>query len=173
MTARIFVTTYSIYNNGLQFKSNKHGFWLDVCDYDEDQLIENFNEVDPSCFNDHELMFTDYEGFPSSLYSESSLDIEAIQSYDLLDDDQKEIIELLLDNHYCKTVQDAIDKLDDCYIFDGDLTDYAIQYCEDCGLKVEDSFLSNYIDYESMGRDLYHDGEILKISHSKLLIINF
>lgn len=172
-SAKVFITTYSIYNQGKQFASDKHGFWLDVSDLNFDDLTENFNEVDPICTNDHEFMFTDYEGFPESLYSESGMNFDAISEYDDLEESEKELVSLLLDHGCVCDISDAIKKVSDgeCYIFDGDLADYARDITEQCN-NIPDH-LQNYIDYNAMGRDMSYDGNLIEINHDKLLVICF
>lgn len=167
--ARVFVTTYSIYNQGKQFASNKHGFWIDVEDLDFDQLTENFNSLDPICSNDHEFMFTDYENFPSVLYSESGMDFEAIKEFDDLADDKKEVVELLLSNRIKPNVQSAIDSAENYHIFEGSLYDYGYAHIED-GCYEIDEYLRDYLDFEAIGRDLYTNGEMVLISHNRYLV---
>lgn len=83
---RIFLTDYASYNNGTQFE---FGHWVDLSEFnDADQLNEyilnHFAEADEKSPLDEygskreEIMITDYEGFPESLYSESSMDFEKI-----------------------------------------------------------------------------------------------
>lgn len=170
MTAKIFVTTYSIYNQGRQFESNKTGFWLDCANYDEGALMENFNAVDPGCANNHELMFTDFEGFPKALYSESGIDFDMIAEWEALSDEQQEIVELLVDNGIVSDFSEAISSADDCYIFEGSLGDYAYELSSGCD-NIPDH-LKNYIDWDAMGRDMCYDGNIIEIGYNRLLIAN-
>ena len=170
MTAKVFITTYSIYNQCRQFESNQTGFWLDCADYDFDALNANFNEVDPDCADDHEFMFTDYEGFPSALYSESGIDFDTIAEWEALDTEKQEIAELLLDHGIVTSLQDAISNADDCYIFEGSLGDYAYDISEQCD-NIPDH-LKNYINWDAMGRDMSYDGNIVEIGHDRLLIAN-
>lgn len=73
---KIFITDYASYNNGSQFE---FGHWINLKDYsDADELMEyiknHFAEVDkisPLDSPREELMITDFEGFPETLYSES------------------------------------------------------------------------------------------------------
>jgi hypothetical protein len=84
-TPRIFLTDYASYNNGTQFE---FGHWLDLADFsDADELIQyinnHFAEADKKSPLDsprEEIMITDFEGFPESLYSEamSKKDFEKI-----------------------------------------------------------------------------------------------
>ena len=82
-TAKIFVTDYASYNNGSQFE---FGHWLDLDQFtDADELNEyilnHFKECDeikPLDSPREEVMITDYEGFPDSLYSESGINFEKL-----------------------------------------------------------------------------------------------
>ena len=69
-TPKLFLTDYASYNEGTQFK---YGHWVDLSDFSDadefqDYINEHFEKVGIS---DPEPMFTDFEGFPSYLYSES------------------------------------------------------------------------------------------------------
>lgn len=82
-TAKLFVTDYASYNEGKQFK---FGHWVELNDFTD---AEEFNEYLTNHFNnvvglqDFEPMYTDFEGFPASLYSESlsNTDLEKIFKY--------------------------------------------------------------------------------------------
>ena len=95
----VFVTTYSLYNNGDQFKNNYTGFWITVQELqDNEELIESsFDIQDPTQAQSHEYMYTDYDCFPESMYSESHIDIDAILDWNDYSDDNKELAEL-----YCE-----------------------------------------------------------------------
>lgn len=168
----IFVTTYSLYNQGRQFANEFTGFWLSCDDFENNSglINESFNIQDPACFDDHEYMFTDYQNFPSSLYSECSIDFELIEQWAGLDDADKEKINAYLE-HVDNDLSEAIEKIDDYYIFDGDRGDYAREICEQC--ENIPAHLEYYIDYDAMGRDMEIDGNMIEISHNELLIICF
>ena len=171
MTAKVFITTYSLYSQGRQFESDQTGFWLNCADYDLDELTDNFNLVDPVCNNDHEFMFTDFEGFPDSLYSESGIDFETIVKWEYLESEQQIIVEVLLDNNYVSDISEAIEKCEECYIFEGDLADYAQEITESC--YDIPGYLVNYINYEKMGNEMLYDGNIIDINNNQLLIMHF
>lgn len=75
---KVFLTDYASYNEDRQFE---FGHWVDLSDYsDEEELFEyiteHFKKADEESplfggAKREEYMFTDYEGFPESLYSES------------------------------------------------------------------------------------------------------
>lgn len=169
---QIFVTTYSLYNGGLQFKNDFTGFWITVAEYaDNSRLInDSFNIQDPDQEDDHEYMITDYGNFPSELYSESGIDCDKINEWYNLDDDDKEKIKAYTDL-VSDDLSEAIEKKDEMYIFEGDRGDYAKETCEDCGDVPE--WLSGYVDWDSMGRDMACDGNIHEIGTNELLILQF
>lgn len=73
---KIFLTDYASYNEGTQFE---FGHWVDLYGFtDASDLMEyirdHFEECDKESPLDsprEEIMITDFEGFPESLYSES------------------------------------------------------------------------------------------------------
>lgn len=77
-TPKLFLTDYASYNNGTQFE---FGHWVDLSDFsnadDFQEYIKNhFKEADeksplPCGTPREETMFTDFEGMPRALYSES------------------------------------------------------------------------------------------------------
>lgn len=113
--ARIFLTDYASYNNGSQFE---FGHWVDLADFDSaDELNEyiqdHFNEADkksplPCGTPREEVMITDFEGLPESLYSESNMNFEQLFNlFDYLDENGIKSLEneddnlLGIWNEYC------------------------------------------------------------------------
>lgn len=117
-TAKLFVTDYASYNDGKQFE---HGHWVDLTDFDD---ADGFNEYlkehfEKAGINDPEPMFTDFEGFPSSYYSESmsQSELEKLFKYIELDYENKSDDEKIgLWNEYCAEQNNG----DDIYAFDED-----------------------------------------------------
>jgi antirestriction protein len=73
MTARLYVGTYAKYNNG-----SINGAWIDLEDHgDKVSFLAACAELHKD-ESDPELMFQDFEGFPRSLYSESSVSDETV-----------------------------------------------------------------------------------------------
>jgi len=71
MTAQIYVGTYAKYNAG-----SIAGAWLNLEDYqDKDAFLKACAELHKD-EEDPELMFQDFEGFPSNFYSESGIEEE-------------------------------------------------------------------------------------------------
>lgn len=124
-TPRIFLTDYASYNNGSQFE---FGHWVDLTDFsDEDELSEyisnHFKEADKKSPLDsprEEIMITDYEGFPESMYSESGMDFGKVYKYISLDWDSKDEHEKVsLWNEYCS----EIGREGELFTFDEDFFD--------------------------------------------------
>jgi antirestriction protein len=66
-TARLYVGTYAKYSAG-----SIKGAWLDLTDYSSrEEFLDAARELHAD-ESDPELMFQDFEGFPSAWYSESS-----------------------------------------------------------------------------------------------------
>ena len=147
----VYVGTYRKYNDG-----NLFGMWVDLTkcgDYD------TFMEV---CHNLHadeedpELMFQDYECFPSAWYSESGIDedtFDKIMEYANLDDDDREAYEAFVDAFG----NDSIDSFKERYMGKWDseeaFAEHIIDECYD--LTDMMGHLSSYFDYQAYARDLF------------------
>lgn len=174
-TPRLFVTTYGLYNDGRQFESDDTGFWFDVGDYDIEDLENHFKEK--GLDDDPELMFTDFEGFPDSLYSESMSqdDLNKIEAYSDLNDDQQKIIEFLV-NDYGFDLDQAISKLDDIYVYDGSITDYVEDEAvpmlfDSLGLdKHQADEIEKYFDYDSYAQTLEINGELHEVDPNTTIV---
>jgi hypothetical protein len=122
-TAKLFVTDYASYNEGNQFE---HGHWVDLSDFSS---ADDFNEYLENHFSecgieDPEPMFTDFEGFPDSLYSESMSSEDLEQIFEYLECEYKMQVCFLLEQGY--EISDAISKAKDLLYIE-DTTD-AIYY---------------------------------------------
>ena len=152
-TPRIYVGTYAKYNDG-----SIEGAWLDLEDYSDS------TEFEEACQalhgeGEHEFMFQDHEGIPDRFISESHLDPEVWDAWVNLDEDDKELLEVYLDN----VDQDGdLDKARESFSgkFDSE-EDWAANYWEETGLldSIPES-LRNYIDYEQYARDCRLGGDI-------------
>jgi antirestriction protein len=161
MTARIYVGTYAKYNAG-----SIAGKWLDLEDYaDKDAFLEACRELHKD-ESDPELMFQDFEGFPRSLYSESSIN-EAIWEWLELDEGDRELLavyqEHIDESGDIETARESfLGKFDSA-------EDWAAQFLDDTGMLSEvPESLRNYIDFEAYARDagyngmsfIRHDGDV-------------
>lgn len=129
--AKIFLTDYASYNNGTQFE---FGHWLELDQFsDADELMdyikEHFEECDEKSPLDsprEEIMITDFEGFPSELYSESMGKNEfekVFQLFEYMEDNNIDSLKnegenlLELWNEYCRENASGDDEI---YHFDDD-----------------------------------------------------
>lgn len=165
MTARIYVGTYAKYIGGA---------WLDLEDYADKEAFHaaclelHKDEVDP------ELMFQDFEGFPRSYYSESSVP-EALWEWLALDEHEQE---LLAAYQHGVTDDGTIEQARGAFIGKADSeADWAAQWLEETGgLEGVPEHLKNYIDFEAYARDArlggdvcfvrYDDGELWVFSNN-------
>lgn len=123
--AKLFLTDYASYNNGTQFE---FGHWVDLEQFsDADEFMEyignHFKEADeksplPCGSKREEIMFTDYEDFPESMYSEcmSYKEMETLFEYLNLDGDDKAKYVFLIEQGFSHS--DAISKYEDVYLID-------------------------------------------------------
>lgn len=164
-TPRIYVGTYAKYNSG-----SIAGAWLDLEDYsDKDSFLEACAKVHAD-EEDPEYMFQDFEGFPKSYYSESSIPEELWDWLDL-DDSDREMVEA-----YREGVEaDAdTDHIRDQFAGRGYDTeaDWAAEWLEDTGgLEGVPDHLRNYIDYEAYARDARLGGDMVFVRHAGELFV--
>lgn len=154
MCARIYVGTYAKYNSG-----SIKGAWLDLENYsDRETFLEACAELHKD-ESDPELMFQDFEGFPRSFYSESSIPAELFAWLEL-DEDDRELLGVY---------QNAVDTAADidtareafCGKYDSE-ADWAEQFLDDTGgLEGVPEHLKNYIDYEAYARDARLGGDMV------------
>jgi antirestriction protein len=165
-TPRIYVGTYAKYNSG-----SIKGAWLNLEDYaDRDAFLEACAELHKD-EDDPEFMFQDYEGFPKSLYSESSVSYELWDWLDL-DEDDRELLAVYQDN---VDSDGDISQARDAFMGKADTkADWAAQWLEDTGgLEDVPEHLKNYIDYESYARDAELGGDVTFVRHDgELWIFN-
>lgn len=112
--AMIFLTDYASYNQGTQFE---FGHWVDLDQFSDaeelnEYIHEHFKQCDeksplPCGTPREEIMITDFEGFPRSMYSEC-MDFEKLfQLFEFMEDQGLESFEnegdnlLSLWNEYC------------------------------------------------------------------------
>lgn len=158
--AKIYVGTYAKYNSCSIF-----GEWLDAEDYsDKKEFIDACKELhkdEPA----PELMFQDYEGFPSDFYNEGNID-SRLWDWLELDESEREIVDVWLSENSLSKHED-LQSIVDSYTGRYDSwEDYAEEITRDCH-RIP-AHLGNYIDWEKMGRDMMigssgyveYDGEI-------------
>lgn len=175
VTAKLFVTDYASYNAGFQFVCGK---WYDLTDYSNAEelfnaIIEHYNneanqevkelfnkeENEEIEISDLELMFTDFEGFPESLYNESlsESELDQIIEFSNLDEEEKEKIDAFI-NCFGGDIKQAFEKYEDSYQgeFKSD-EDFAENMAENCGFEQPNAWPYNCIDWERAARELMYD----------------
>jgi antirestriction protein len=163
--ARIYVSTYAKYNAG-----SIKGAWLDLENFsDKESFLEACAELHKD-EDDPELMFQDYEGFPESFYSESSIN-DNLWDWLELDEDDRELLAV-----YAKHV-DAdgdIDAARDAFAGKADSPeDWAAEFLEETGTLSEvPESLRNYIDFEAYARDAGFNGMVFARHEGDVWVFN-
>jgi antirestriction protein len=154
---RLYVGTYAKYNSG-----SIKGAWLDLEDFaDREDFLEackklHADEADP------EFMFQDFEGFPRSLYSESSVS-DDLFAWIALDSDDRELLEVYRDNIGDGDIEVAREKFAGKY---DSAIEWAEQFIDDTGaLNDCPETLKQYFDYEAYARDARLSGDMSFIEH--------
>lgn len=147
----VYCGTYRKYNEGSLF-----GAWLDLTKFsDYDDFISVCKQLHAD-EDDPELMFQDYDGFPSSLYCESCFSedyFDKIIEYADLDSDEREALEDFIDlgNDFDMSL------FRECYCgkFDSE-TDFAEEIVNSCyDLERLMGDLSRYFNYEAFADELF------------------
>ena len=149
----VYCGTYAKYNDG-----SLEGAWLDLDDYaDKDEFLEACQTLHGP--GEHEFMFQDWVGIPDRFICESSISDDTWEQWIELDEDDRELLEVYLEN---VDQGGDLDKAKDS--FNGKYSseaDWAEQFWEDCGMLSEvPAFAKNYIDYVSYARDCRLGGDI-------------
>lgn len=158
MTARLYVGTYAKYNEG-----NLAGAWLDLEDYDDREAFLaacaelHKDEADP------ELMFQDYEGFPRGWYCESSAPPDELWQWLDMSETQQTVLQVYQENiSDSGTIEQAEEAYQGTYRSEEDFAEELFSELHDIP-----DYLSGYIDWERVARDLRgdysmcdHDGEV-------------
>ena len=153
----IAIEDWELYNNGILACK-----WWD-CDSDIEEIRDYYinlrkqHDIEP--YNDLELFCADWEDDFLNLCSEHSNIEEIFNKYNEIDinEDQLEVLEYLI-NYLNYDLEDALKKLDDVEIYEcNSFTELAEQFIDDGLFGEIPTNLVNYIDYESIGRDLSFD----------------
>lgn len=166
--ARVYVGTYAKYNNG-----SIKGQWLDLEALgDHDAFVAACKELHKD-EHDPELMFQDYEGFPSSFYGESHIK-PGLWDWLALDESDRELLEAFQN----AVESDAdMERAREAFIGAGYDTeaDWAAEYLEESGtLESIPENLRNYFDYAAYARDARLGGDVVfhRDSNSKLWVFH-
>ena len=156
--------------------------WINLDDVEDlDDLIAILKSQG---FTDEELEETfiqDYEGeidiFENCDYITKEELIKTCESFEDLEDSDIPKIKALIEAYGIREALEIIknDRLEDYGFYEGlDSTDYAEEYFNDCyGYDFEKSgfnFLSYYINFQAMGRDMELNGEIQETSYGVLVL---
>jgi antirestriction protein len=167
---RLFVTDYASYNEGTQFE---FGHWVELSDFSDAKdfmqyLSNHFKECDEkrplACGSPREeYMFTDYEGFPKQLYSESmgGKDMEFLFMFVDLGDEDKVKAAYLMEQG--ESVDRALSFYDNVYMREYDGSRKAVwELFEECYPEAEAIENSNpyvSIDYDAFIRNEFNEFE--------------
>ena len=155
MNLSVYVSTYSIYNQG-----SIEGIWVDIDDFSSHfefmlHLTEHFNRVDPENTNNHEFMFQDYDFYPlpSSLFSESRIAPEVFEVLSECSDSEDFFKALaLISNNMGYSLRVAIEKQEE--LFYCDYSDFRDRILEDFyELNEIPDNLSSFINEDAVFRD--------------------
>ena len=151
MEVRIFITNLGKYNEG-----ELVGKWVEM-PIDEDELEEVLESIGINAEYE-EYFIADYEApFKIGEYDSIESINEKIEAYedDLESVGDEDALEALLDEGYSL---DEITGYDYCIHYNvNDMSDIAYEYVNEC-YNVDEFPLGNYIDYESLGRDMGYEG---------------
>lgn len=165
MNTRIYVGTYSKYNQG-----SIQGAWLDLDEYSDK---EDFLEACQALHGDEadaELMFQDWEGIPAGLIGESFVSDE-VWEWLRLSEDERECVSVYLEgvDQSEKDYGSILEKFQGTY---QSREDWAYGYVEDTGLLsgVPES-IARYFDYEAFARDAFLGGDVVDMRHNGQLYV--
>jgi len=108
------------------------------------------------------------------VYKKASLDIDELKTcFDVVssfdDNKQKLFAVLLSDYSYSYDIESLVNYAENnACIFDGSVSDYAYELLNDCYDLKPMGTLANYIDYDSFGRDLLLNSEIVELGYNLL-----
>jgi hypothetical protein len=160
----LFITTYALYNNGMQFANSNSGAWYEIdgsITYEE--LVEKLSAVQVAMGlgSDVELMATDYQDGPKCLYEESMNwdNFEWIQKYNDLSDDAKVGFRYLCED-VGLDIEDSLAKAEEVQFSTESAEDYAYNYVNECYDLKSLGRIANYIDYDDLARDMKLEGSI-------------
>lgn len=158
-SARVFVTTYSLYNQGRGLV----GEWYDVDGIDLDEVSESFDVYDPEYAGDHELMFTDYEGFPDVFYCESGIDFDGLQEFLDMTEIEQLIAEALMDANFNVDEAMSMAVSGEAHFIEGSVYNYVYENAQDLyGFDTSD-YMAQFIDWEQVAEDYENNNDIYKV----------
>lgn len=155
----VYCGTYFKYNRG-----SLYGMWIDLSTFDTYEEFMKFCHRLHADEPDPELMFQDYEHYPSSWYCEGGMSKETfdkIKEYTSLDDEKKEAYKAYLSNWDEGTIEDFKERYEGKY---DNPEDFAEFLCEECGyFKNLPTWLQCCIDYSAVWRSLDTGGDYKEV----------
>lgn len=155
-TPAVYVGTYGKYNSSSIF-----GMWVDLTTFDSYEEFLEFGERLHADEADPELMFQDYECFPSEYYGESHLEFDEIIEWYNLDEDEREAFEayIEIEGKYA-----TIERFQEAYFGHFDTPEEFAEelYLNNGGMENVPEWLINHIDWSSVWRDLKCSGDYWK-----------
>jgi antirestriction protein len=142
---RLYVGTYAKYSSG-----SIKGAWIDLEGHDSESFLEACHALH-SDESDPEFMFQDFEGFPRSLYSESSLPSQLWEWLECSEED-REIWEAYAEAVGYPFEDTSLEQAQDAYAgqYDSE-ADFAESICEETeGLSSLPAWLSACIDWRAV-----------------------
>lgn len=140
--------------------------------------MNNYYTVCPSEFKDFldehdEVTYVafDWNAIPNELQTEQ-IDYDEMMAW--FDSEQRDIVEILVDQRIAMSFEDADEMLDRTSIFNGSKEDYAREFAEMCGIEVDKlpNIIATNINWGDIFIDLCADGMIYQIRHDKFLTVN-
>ena len=152
----VYCGTYGKYNDG-----NLSGQWIDLTTFSDYDEFRNYCYALHADEEDPELMFQDYENFPSDYYDEcmGEDEFDKIQRYvEMCEKHKQEAV----DAYLSLTCGDDLDGFEEAYQGEWDSEeDFAQQLVEDCycdDFRGMSDLIRNNIDWRGIARDLFSDG---------------
>lgn len=158
---RIYVASLADYNNGTLY-----GKWIDA-DQSDEAIQDEVNAMleastIPNC---EEWAIHDYEGFDDILINEYQSFERVSKLAELVKSHGNAFAQWYNNDGNRENIDDLENKFTDCFIGEYEsLADYAQQFIEETGMEISE-YLTNYIDYEAMGKDWELSGEISTVKN--------
>jgi|TARA_R110000824_G_C15229678_1_gene678394 antirestriction protein len=150
-TAKVYVSTYHTYNSGSLL-----GEWVDLEDFlDASEFYTFLSKTLNKKYwkeNDPEYMIQDFEGFPKSMYYESSVSEEIFEFIHNVPDDDKEVFSAFMDHWNFDTIEQTIEQFNDRRTGQDNWSDFAYDHAE---MMFDKTFIdSGYFDFKCYERML-------------------
>jgi len=104
-------------------------------------------------------------------YKKTSLDLDVLKEcFEIVegfDSDKQKLFAILLSDYSYYDIETLTNYCENnACLFDGSVSDYAYELLNDCYDLKPMGTLANYIDYDSFGRDMLLNGEIVELGYS-------